>query len=42
MVKRNGTRGYCKPAAVGRTSHPGGEAQVGLYTEERGHLESDC
>ena len=22
MVKINDTRGYCKPAAVGRTSHP--------------------
>ena len=40
MVKRNSTRGYCKPAAVGRTSHPDERPSWDCNTEKgRGHLE---
>ena len=40
MVKRNSTSGYCKPAVVGRTSHPDERPSWDCNTEEgRGYLE---
>ena len=36
MVKRNGTWGFCKPAAVGRTSHPEERPDWDCNTEEGG------
>ena len=36
MVKRNGSRGCCKPTVAGRTSHPRWEAQFWTITQRKG------
>ena len=36
MAKRNGTCGYCKPTAVGRTSHPTMGGLTGTVTQRKG------